>query len=67
MTHGNKNSVGMVYSQLKREIGTDKNFKRKIVWTNVFGLVLLHLAAIYGLWLCLWAKFLTIIYGKGEH
>lgn len=56
--------VGAVYPKLPREIGTDEKFKRRIVWINVFGFVLLHMAGVYGLWLCLWAKMWTNVYSK---
>lgn len=49
---------------LPRDIGTDVEFKRKIVWINVVGFVLLHLAGLYGLWLCFSAKVWTNIYSK---
>ncbi|KAF7285848.1 hypothetical protein GWI33_009820 [Rhynchophorus ferrugineus] len=43
---------------LPAEIGTDYSFKREIVWTNAMGFLLLHLVALYGLWVmvfhCMW-------------
>jgi len=43
----------------KREV------KRQIVWHNAIGLLLLHLAALYGLYISiLSAKLLTWLYGK---
>lgn len=56
--------VGAVYPKLPREIGTDEKFQRKIVWINVVGFALLHMAAFYGVWLGLWAKMWTNIYSK---
>lgn len=56
--------VETVYPKVNLKIGTDKNFKRQIVWLNVFGFVVLHLAAIYGLGLIWRAKILTNVFGK---
>ncbi|KAK9878855.1 hypothetical protein WA026_003689 [Henosepilachna vigintioctopunctata] len=48
---------------LPSEIGTDYSFKRKIVWKNVFAFVVLHLGALYGLYLGFFeAKWLTIVF-----
>lgn len=45
--------------------GTDYTFKRKIVWFNVIGFMILHMAAVYGLFLILSrGKLATLIYGK---
>ncbi|XP_071439706.1 acyl-CoA Delta-9 desaturase-like [Hetaerina americana] len=53
---------------------TDPDFKRKIVWGNVFGFASLHLAALYGLYLAitsarlltnLWALFLLFASAEG--
>lgn len=45
--------------------GTDYSFKRKIVWFNVIGFILLHIAALYGLFLIsTQGKLITLIYGK---
>lgn len=56
--------VGVVYPKLSNENGIDGKFKTQIVWINVFGFVLLHMAGVYGLWLCLWAKVWTNMYSK---
>lgn len=48
--------------KLPAEIGTDYNFKRKIVWFNALGFLVLHLAALYGIYLCFYAKFLTSVW-----
>lgn len=48
------------------KLGTDPNFKRKIVWKNAIGFLVLHLAAFYGLYLVLTfrIKILTYLWGK---
>jgi hypothetical protein len=44
---------------------TKRAVKSRIVWQNAIGLLLLHLAALYGLYICiLSAKLLTWVYGK---
>ncbi|KAK4882902.1 hypothetical protein RN001_006221 [Aquatica leii] len=48
--------------KLPAQIGTDYNFRRKIVWFNVLGFIALHLSALYGYYLCLYAHFFTIIW-----
>lgn len=48
-----------------REQTAKRAVKRQIVWQNAIGLLLLHLAALYGLYISiLSAKFLTWVYGK---
>lgn len=49
---------------LPADIGTDFNFKRKIVWKNAIGFLFLHLLAVYGLIIQLlgYADFRTILY-----
>lgn len=49
---------------LLAEIGTDYNFKHEIVWFNAIGFLLLHLAGIYGFYLCFHASGYTTLYGK---
>ncbi|KAL3278759.1 hypothetical protein HHI36_016286 [Cryptolaemus montrouzieri] len=45
------------------DIGTDYTFKRDIVWKNVFGFIVLHLGAFYGLYLAFTeVKWLTVPY-----
>lgn len=44
--------------------GTDFSFNRKIVWKNAIGFLFLHLAALYGLYLCFFAHWLTIVWSK---
>lgn len=60
--------------KLPCEIGTDYNFKRKIVWFNLIGFVFLHILALYGLLLCftsasiltpLWMGIVTFAAGEG--
>lgn len=53
------------FPKLPQEIGTDYTFKREIVWKNVLGFIILHLAACYGLYLAVFkAHALTLFYGK---
>lgn len=47
-----------------RDIGTDYTFKRKIVWFNAIGFLLLNLAALYGIYLFRYAHRYTILWGK---
>lgn len=50
--------------KLPQDIGTDYTFKRRIVWKNVLGFIVLHLAALYGLYLALFkAKAVMFFYG----
>lgn len=52
--------------QLAKEIGTDYDFKRKIVWFNAIGFLVLHLCGVYGVYLMFsgHAKIWTTIYCK---
>lgn len=54
----------IINQKMTQEIEVGDGFKRKIVWINVLGFILLHIAACYGLWLCLRAKIWTIVYSK---
>lgn len=56
--------IGAKTPILATEIGTDFNYKREIVWFNTIGFVLLHLAALIGLYLMAsgHAKVLTSAY-----
>lgn len=57
----NKDYLGL----LPAEIGTDWNFKRKIVWKNAIGFLALHLAALYGFWVMVaYSDWLTMVWGK---
>lgn len=51
--------------RLAKEIGTDYTFKRQIVWFNAIGFLVLHLCALYGVFLMFagHAKIWTTIYG----
>lgn len=51
---------------LPSQIGTDYNYKHKIVWFNAIGFLYLHLVAVYGVYLCLTgrAHILTTIWSK---
>lgn len=53
---------------LNSEIGTDFNFKRKIVWFNAIGLTFMHIMAVYAFYLLfklhpphIWK---TVVFGK---
>lgn len=52
--------------KLAKDIGTDPNFVRKIVWFNVITLLTLHLYGTLGFFLMLggYAKVLTSFYSK---
>lgn len=50
--------------QKEQTVGTDFSFKRKLVWKNVIGFLILHMFALYGLYLCFYARFWTLLYGK---
>lgn len=63
------------YVTSKEEIGTDSNFQRKIVWQNVAFMFILHLTALYGLFMVvtfkiklltiLWCIFIILSSGEG--
>lgn len=50
--------------KLAKEIGTDYTFKRQIVWFNAIGFLVLHMCAVYGVFLMFagHAKIWTTIY-----
>lgn len=60
--------------KLPKEIGTDYTFKRKIVWFNTIGFIMLHICGFYGFYLSLtnnchifttlWSKYLIQFYFK---
>ncbi|RZC32857.1 acyl-CoA desaturase 1 [Asbolus verrucosus] len=50
---------------LPQEIGTDYTFKRKIVWFNAIGFLLLHLMALYGVYRLIHCDPLTVIWASG--
>lgn len=55
-------------TQLTTETKNKKIFIRVIVWRNVLAFVILHLAALYGLYRALTsAKLLTTLFGKINH
>lgn len=58
--------IGAKTPILPSEIGTDLNFKRKIVWSNAIGFLFLHIAASIGVGMSLfgYAKALTNLYSK---
>jgi hypothetical protein len=61
-THtSNANTTPIQQNQI---INDEKEFKQKIVWKNVLIFIYLHIAAIYGIYLCAFAKYQTLIFGK---
>lgn len=58
--------IGSKTPILPSQIGTDFSFKRKIVWTNAFGFLLLHLCALIGIFLGLlgFANYKTLLYSE---
>lgn len=52
--------------KMAKEIGTDYNFKREIVWFNAIGFLVLHCCGVYGVFLMFggYAKIWTTIYCK---
>ncbi|XP_050513885.1 stearoyl-CoA desaturase 5-like isoform X2 [Diabrotica virgifera virgifera] len=52
------------HSSETEKVGTDPNFKRVIVWKNAIGFLMIHLVALYGLFLLLTfqVKFLTFLW-----
>lgn len=50
--------------KLPKEIGTDYTFKRKIVWFNAIGFLIMHLCALYGYYLCSQTKWKTFVWSK---
>ncbi|KAJ8985371.1 hypothetical protein NQ317_008405 [Molorchus minor] len=48
--------------KLPSDIGTDYSFKRKIVWKNAIGFLILHLAALYGQYLCFYCHKATVLW-----
>lgn len=54
------------HSNKVENIGTDYKytFKKRIVWPNVFGFAVLHVGAIYGLYLAPKASYFTILFGE---
>lgn len=58
--------IGAKTPILASEIGTDFNFKRKIVWTNAIGFLILHLCALIGVLLVMFGltKLYTVIYSE---
>ncbi|KAJ8960527.1 hypothetical protein NQ318_013815, partial [Aromia moschata] len=51
-----------VQGKLPAEIGTDYSFKRKIVWKNALGFLVLHLGALYGAYLAFYCHGATFIW-----
>lgn len=50
--------------KLPAEIGTDYDFKRSVVWKNALGFLVLHLLALYGVYLCFYAHTATILWSE---
>lgn len=65
--HHNHHHNSVESIKMAKEIGTDYNFKRQIVWFNAIGFLVLHLCGCYGVYLMFTrAKILTTIYGEKE-
>lgn len=58
--------VGASTPILPSEIGTDFSFKRKVVWPNAIGFLVLHLCALFGVALTAfgYTNYKTVIYSK---
>lgn len=58
--------IGAKTPILPSEIGTDFNFKRKIVWSNAIGFLILHICALIGVLLVMFGqtKLYTVIYSE---
>lgn len=58
--------IGAKTPILASEIGTDFNFKRKIVWSNAIGFLILHICALVGVLLVMigQTKLYTVIYSE---
>lgn len=58
--------VGAKTPILPSQIGTDFSFKRKIVWPNAIGFLLLHICALIGVFMVMlgMARLYTVIYSK---
>lgn len=58
--------VGAKTPILASEIGTDFSFKRKVVWSNAIGFLVLHLCALIGVGLVAfgYTRLYTVIYSK---
>ncbi|XP_017773359.1 PREDICTED: acyl-CoA desaturase-like isoform X2 [Nicrophorus vespilloides] len=50
------------HMKLPAEIGTDYTFKRKIVWFNAIGFLLLHLCGLYGVYRVFYANAATFLW-----
>lgn len=57
-------NTDLVERKQLQAIGTDFSFERKIVWKNAVGFLILHLMALYGLYLCFFVKSATVIWRK---
>lgn len=60
-THTSSNAITSPIQQ-NEIINDEKEFKPKIVWKNVLIFIYLHIAAIYGIYLCAFAKYQTLIF-----
>lgn len=52
---------------LPQHIGTDYNYKPKVVWVNAIAFVFLHLGGLYGLLRIAKCEYYTLIWGKCFH
>lgn len=55
---------GTTKKTLPSEIGTDYSYKRKIIWRYALGNAIVHLGALYGLYLVPQAYFKTLVWSK---
>ena len=62
--------IDEVINQDRLETEIDKKVKKEnevvlpIVWRNVFVFILLHMGALYGMYLCFYSKPETLIFGR---
>lgn len=59
-----KGYVVDTHLKLPSDIGTDYDFKRKWVWPNLIGFILLHILGFYGIYKMFHAHFLTTFWSK---
>ncbi|GJQ69109.1 hypothetical protein Trydic_g6273 [Trypoxylus dichotomus] len=67
-----KGYVVDTHLKLPSDIGTDYNFKRKWVWPNLIGFILLHILGFYGIYMMFYSHFhttfwmLVLVLASGE-
>lgn len=60
----NGNYTVDTHLKLPKEIGTDYTYKRRVVWFNAIGFLILHLCGFVGLFMCGICHQLTILWSK---